>query len=123
MVSDVPTNAEVLIKAFASDWGKGKPPTLEGAFHPDAELIVPESMPHAGGVYRGPGTNRAMVCGGSLGTLGRVLVHPVDLIDAGDKIVVPVRVRGKTHNGSEANSTTSGSTSLKMGRCDEPKCM
>jgi hypothetical protein len=25
----MPTNAEVLMKVLASDWGKGKPPTLE----------------------------------------------------------------------------------------------
>jgi hypothetical protein len=44
-VVDVATNAEVLMTAFASGWGKGKPPALDGALHPEAELIVPASMP------------------------------------------------------------------------------
>jgi ketosteroid isomerase-like protein len=29
---------------------------------------------------------------------------PTDLIDAGDKIVIPVRVKGKTHDGNEVEA-------------------
>lgn len=41
------------MKALSSDWGKRKPPALEGAVHPAVELIVPESIPYRGGVRRG----------------------------------------------------------------------
>ena len=46
-------NAEILMRAFASGWGKGKPPDLGGSVHLNAELIAPESLPYGGGVFRG----------------------------------------------------------------------
>jgi hypothetical protein len=46
-------NAEILIRAFASGWGKGKPPDLGDSVHPGAELMLPESVPYGGGVFRG----------------------------------------------------------------------
>jgi hypothetical protein len=41
----VSRNAEILIRAFAGGWGKGKPPDLGDAVRQDAELIAPESLP------------------------------------------------------------------------------
>ena len=42
-----------MMRAFASGWGKGRPPDLGGNVYIDAELIVPNSMPYSGGVFQG----------------------------------------------------------------------
>ena len=42
-----------MMRAFASGWGKGKPPDLGGNVYLDAELIVPNSMPYSGAVFQG----------------------------------------------------------------------
>jgi hypothetical protein len=91
----MPTNAEVLMKVLASDWGKGKPPALEGAVHADAELIVPESMPYGGGVYRGRERFEKWFAEDLWMLWAEFSSTPVDLIDAGDKLVLPVHVEGK----------------------------
>jgi ketosteroid isomerase-like protein len=100
----MPTNAEVLIKAFAGDWGKGKPPALEGAAHADVELIVPESMPYGGGVYRGRERIEKWFAEDLWVLWAEFSSTPVDLIDAGDKLVVPVHVKGKTHAGIDVEA-------------------
>jgi ketosteroid isomerase-like protein len=100
----MPTNAEVLMKAFASDWGKGKPPALEDAVHADVELIVPESMPYGGGVYRGRERIEKWFAEDLWMLWAEFSSTPVDFIDAGDKIVVPVHIKGKTHAGVEAEA-------------------
>ena len=98
------SNAEILIRAFASDWGKGKPPAMEGATHPDAELIVPESMPYGGGVFRGHGRIEQWFAEDLWQLRAGFSSTPTDFIDAGEKIVVPVHVKGKTHHGTEVEA-------------------
>jgi ketosteroid isomerase-like protein len=107
----VATNAEVLMKAFASRWGKGRPPALDGALRPEAELIVPESMPYGGGVFRGQQRIEKWFAEDLWELWREFSSTPVDFIDAGDKIVVPVHIKGTTHNGPRLKPTTSGSTS------------
>jgi ketosteroid isomerase-like protein len=93
------TNAEVLMKVFASDWGKGKPPALEGAMHPEAELIVPDSMPYGGGVFRGRERIEQWFAEDLWQLWAEFSSTPTDFIDGGEKIVVPVHVNGRTHSG------------------------
>ncbi len=103
IVTGVSANAEVLINAFASGWGKGKPPALEGV-HPEAELIVPESMPYGGGVYRGRERIAKWFVEDLWVLWDEFSSTPVDFIDGGDKIVVPVHVTGRTRNGTEVEA-------------------
>ena len=98
------SNAEVLMRAFAGDWGKGKPPALEGAMHPDAELIVPESMPYGGGVFRGQERIEQWFAEDLWQLWAEFSSTPTDFIDGGEKIVVPVHVKGKTHDGTEVEA-------------------
>jgi ketosteroid isomerase-like protein len=100
----VATNADVLMKAFASGWGKGRPPALDGALHPEAELIVPESMPYGGGVFRGQQRIEKWFAEDLWELWREFSSTPVDFIDAGDKIVVPVHIKGTTHNGAEVET-------------------
>jgi len=93
------SNAEVLMRAFASDWGKGKPPALEGAVHPEVELIVPDSMPYGGGVFRGRERIEQWFAEDLWQIWAEFSSTPTDFIDGGEKIVVPVHVEGRTHNG------------------------
>jgi ketosteroid isomerase-like protein len=95
------THAEVLMKAFASDWGKGKPPDLGDSLHPEAELIVPEGMPYGGGLYRGRDRIEKWFSEDLWELWAEFSSTPVDFIDGGDKIVVPVHVKGRTHTGTE----------------------
>jgi ketosteroid isomerase-like protein len=92
------------MKAFASDWGKGKPPALEDAVHADVELIVPDSMPYGGGVYRGRERMEKWFAEDLWMLWANFSSTPVDFIDAGDKIVVPVHIKGKTHDGIEVEA-------------------
>jgi ketosteroid isomerase-like protein len=92
------------MKAFASDWGKGKPPALGDTVHADVELIVPESMPYGGGVYRGRERIEKWFAEDLWMLWAEFSSTPVDFIDAGEKIVVPVHVKGKTHAGVEVEA-------------------
>jgi ketosteroid isomerase-like protein len=98
------SNAEVLMRAFASDWGKGKPPALDGAMRPEAELIVPESMPYGGGVFRGRERIEQWFAEDLWQLWAELSSTPTDFIDGGEKIVVPVHVKGKTHDGTEVEA-------------------
>jgi len=98
------SNADVLMRAFASDWGKGKPPTLEGAMHPEAELIVPEGMPYGGGVFRGQERIGQWFAEDLWQLWAEFSSTPTDFIDGGEKVVVPVHVKGKTHDGAEVEA-------------------
>ena len=100
----VSTHVEVLMKAFASGWGKGKPPDLGDWLHPEAELVVPESMPYGGGVYRGRDRIEKWFSEDLWELWDEFSSTPVDVIDGGDKIVVPVHVRGRTHTGAEVET-------------------
>ena len=97
----VSANAEILMRAFASGWGKGKPPDLDDSVHPDAELIAPDSMPYGGGVFQG----RERIAQWFAEDLWEMWADfsstPTDLIDGGDKIVVPVHIKAKTHTGNK----------------------
>jgi ketosteroid isomerase-like protein len=79
-------NAEILMRAFASGWGKGKPPDLGDSVHPDAELIAPDSMPYGGGLFRG----RERIAQWFAEDLWEMWADfsstPTDLIDGGDKM-------------------------------------
>ncbi len=94
-------NVEILLRAFASDWGKGRPPDLGDALHANTELIVPDSLPYGGGVFEG----RERILRWFAEDLWEMWVEfsstPTDLIDRGDKIVVPVHVKAKTYSGNE----------------------
>jgi len=95
---------QILMRAFASDWGKGKPPALEGAMHPEAELIVPESMPYGGGIFRGQERIEQWFAEDLWRLWAEFSSTPTDFIDGGDKVAVPVHVKGKTHNGAEVEA-------------------
>ncbi len=87
--------------AFGSDWGKGKPPDTGDALHPDVELIAPEGMPYGGGVFKGRERFEQWFSEDLWQLWEEFSSTPVDLIDGGEKIVVPVRVEGRTRNGTE----------------------
>jgi len=95
----VPSNVEILVRAFGSDWGKGRPPDTGDALHPDAELIAPEGMPYGGGVFKGRERFERWFAEDLWELWEEFKSTPVDLIDAGDKVVVPVRVEGRTRGG------------------------
>jgi ketosteroid isomerase-like protein len=97
----VSTNTEILRRAFGSDWGKGKPPDTGDALHPDAELIVPDGMPYGAGVYRGRERIERWFAEDLWQLWAEFSSTPVQLIDGGDTIAVPVRVSGRTHHGVE----------------------
>ena len=79
-------------------------PALEGAMHPDAELIVPESMPYGGGVFRGQERIEQWFAEDLWQLWAEFSSTPTDFIDGGEKIVVPVHVKGKTHDGTEVEA-------------------
>jgi ketosteroid isomerase-like protein len=91
------------MRAFASGWGKGKPPNLDESVHPDAELIAPDSMPYGGGLFRG----RERIAQWFAADLWEMWADfsstPTDFIDAGDKIVVPVHVKAKSRAGNDVD--------------------
>lgn len=66
----------------------------------DAELIVPETMPYGGGTFRGRERIERWFAEDLWEMWAEFSSVPVDLIDGGDKIAVPVRVTGRTHNGA-----------------------
>ena len=96
------SNAEALVRAFAG-WGRDNPANLRELLHPDCELVVPDSLPY-GGTFQGADA--------AIGWFTRELWRwfdeftstPEDLIDAGDRIVVPVHVRARTKNGSAVDA-------------------
>jgi ketosteroid isomerase-like protein len=94
-------NAEILMRAFASDWGKGKPPDLGDSVHPDAELIAPDGLPYGGGVFRGRERIAQWFAEDLWEMWAEFSSTPTDLIDGGDKIVVPVHVKARSHAGNE----------------------
>jgi ketosteroid isomerase-like protein len=98
------SNAEILMKAFAGGWGMGKPPDLGDAVHLDAELAAPGSMPYGGGVFRGRERIARWFAEDLWEMWAEFSSTPTDLIDGGDKIVVPVHVKAKTHHGNEVEA-------------------
>jgi ketosteroid isomerase-like protein len=96
----MPTNAEVLTGIFAG-WGRSKPPAFVEASHPDVELVVPPSMPYRGGVFRGAERIVRWFSEDLWEMWADFSSTPTDFIDGGDKIVMPVHVKGTTHDRHE----------------------
>jgi ketosteroid isomerase-like protein len=91
------------MRAFASGWGKGKPPELDDSVHPDAELIAPHSMPYGGGLFRGRERIAKWFAEDLWEMWAEFSSTPTDFIDGGDKIVVPVHVKAKSHAGNDVD--------------------
>jgi uncharacterized protein len=96
------SNAEALVRAFAG-WGRDNPANLRELLHPDCELVVPDSLPY-GGTFHGA----EAVIGWFTRELWRWFDEftstPEDLLDAGDRIVVPVHVRAHAKNGAAVDA-------------------
>jgi hypothetical protein len=82
------SNAEILMRAFAG-WGKDKPPELGEGVHVDAELIVPSSLPYGGGVFHGCKRTAKWLAEDLWEMWAEFSSTPTDLIDSGEKLVVP----------------------------------
>ena len=91
------SNAEALVRAFAG-WGRDNPANLRDLLHPDCELVVPDSIPY-GGTFRGADAAIAWFTHELWRWFDEFTSAPEDLIDAGDRIVVPVHVRARAKNG------------------------
>jgi ketosteroid isomerase-like protein len=93
----VASNIENLVQAFAG-WGKDNPANMADLLSDDCELIVPDSIPY-GGTLRG----RDAVIGWFTKDIWRWFDEftstPEDVIDAGDRVVIPVNVRATAKNG------------------------
>jgi hypothetical protein len=91
------SNVELLVQAFAG-WGKDDPAGMRDVLDPECELVVPDSIPY-GGTFRGVDA----VVGWFTRELWRWFDEfsstPEDLIDGGEKIVVPVHVQARAKNG------------------------
>ena len=92
------SNAERLVRAFAG-WGRDNPANLRELLHPDCELVVPDSIPY-GGTFRGADAAIAWFTHELWRWFDEFTSTPEDLIDAGDRIVVPVHVRARAKNGA-----------------------
>lgn len=91
------SNAEALVRAFAG-WGRDNPANLRDLLHPDCELVVPDSIPY-GGTFRGADAAIAWFTHELWRWFDEFTSTPEDLIDAGDRIVVPVHVVARAKNG------------------------
>ena len=91
------SNAEALVRAFAG-WGRDNAANLRELLHPDCELVVPDSIPY-GGTFRGADAAIAWFTHELWRWFDEFTSTPEDLIDAGDRIVVPVHVRARAKNG------------------------
>jgi ketosteroid isomerase-like protein len=92
------SNAEALARAFAG-WGRDNPANLRDILHPDCELTVPDSLPY-GGTFRGPEAVIAWFTHDLWQWFDEFTSIPEDLIDAGDRLVVPVHVQARAKNGT-----------------------
>ena len=92
------SNAERLVRAFAG-WGRDNPANLRELLHPDCELVVPDSIPY-GGTFRGADAAIAWFTHELWRWFDEFTSTPEDLIDAGDRIVVPVHVRARAKSGA-----------------------
>ena len=97
--------------AFAG-WGRDNPANMRDILHPDCELIVPESLPY-GGTFRGSDAAIAWFTHDLWEWFDEFTSTPEDLIDAGDRIIVPVHVQARRRTAAQWTSTTCGSTSSR----------
>ena len=107
-------NAEPLARGFAG-WGKDNPAGLRELLHPDCELVVPESLPY-GGTFHGADAAIAWFTRDLWRWFDEFTSTPEDLIDAGDRIIVPVHVKAPARPAGRWTSTTPGSTSSAKGK-------
>lgn len=91
------SNAEALVRAFAG-WGRDSPANLRDLLHPDCELVVPDSIPY-GGTFRGADAVIGWFTRELWQWFDEFTSTPEDLIEAGDRIIVPVHVRARARNG------------------------
>jgi ketosteroid isomerase-like protein len=92
-----PTNIENLAQAFAG-WGRGNPANMADILSDDCELVVPDSIPY-GGTRRGREEVIAWFTKDIWRWFDEFTSTPEDVIDAGDRVVIPVNVRAKAKNG------------------------
>lgn len=94
----MPSNVELLAQGFAG-WGKDNPANMQDLLHPDCELIVPESIPY-GGVFRGAEATIAWFTRELWRWFDEFTSTPEGVIDAGEQVVIPVRVKARAKNGN-----------------------
>lgn len=92
-----PTNVERLLTAFAG-WGEGNPAGIAELAADDCELVVPESVPY-GGTWHGPDAVASWFAVELWRHFEEFNATPIDLIDGGDKVVVPMKVVAVARNG------------------------
>jgi ketosteroid isomerase-like protein len=91
------SNVQRLAEAFAG-WGKDHPADLRDLLSPHCELIVPESIPY-GGTIRGADAVYDWFADDVWRWFDEFASTPEGLVDAGDRVVVPVNVRATAKNG------------------------
>ncbi len=91
------SNVELLAQGFAG-WGKDNPANMRDLLHPDCELVVPESIPY-GGVFRGAEATIGWFTRELWRWFDEFTSTPEGVIDAGEQVVVPVRVQARAKNG------------------------
>jgi ketosteroid isomerase-like protein len=91
------SNWQRLAQAFAG-WGKGRPADLHGLLSRDCELIVPESIPY-GGTIRGADAVYHWFADDVWRWFDEFTSTPEGYVDAGDRVVVQVRVQATAKNG------------------------
>lgn len=94
----MPSNVELLAQGFAG-WGKDNPANMRDLLHPECELVVPESIPY-GGVFRGAEATIAWFTRQLWRWFDEFTSTPEGVIDAGEQVIVPVRVQARAKNGN-----------------------
>lgn len=93
------SNLELLAQAFAG-WGEGNPAQMRDVLDPDCELVVPDSIPY-GGTFQGADAVMGWFTKEIWRWFDEFTSTPEGFIDGGDRIVVPVNVKGRAKNGRE----------------------
>ena len=91
------SNVETLIRGFAG-WGKNNPAHISQIVGEYCEMRVPASLPY-GGVRRGPKAIAEWFANELWTFFDEFTSTPVEVVDGGDKIAVPVHVVAVAKNG------------------------
>jgi ketosteroid isomerase-like protein len=91
------SNVDTLVQGFAG-WGKDNPARIADVVAESCEMHVPASLPY-GGVRRGPTAIAQWFARELWEFFDEFSSTPVDVVDGGDKIAVPVRVIAVAKNG------------------------
>jgi len=91
-------SVELLARGFAG-WGRDNPAGLRELLHLDCELLVPESLPY-GGTFHGAHAAITWFTRDLWRWFDEFTSTPEDVIDAGDRIVVPVHVQARARTGT-----------------------